>query len=111
MSAGSCAGAASREVLEMSDVITLRAYQQAERDLEVAHARTGLAIHAIVTVLVWAALIAINVVVAPQFPWSPFPVVGMGIGLAFHYIAVRRIDRAVTERQAQIETLAQRHAA
>jgi hypothetical protein len=30
-------------------------------------------------------VIVIKVTIAPEFPWSPFPVVGMSIGLAAHW--------------------------
>jgi 2TM domain-containing protein len=95
-------------VLHVSD-LTLNDYQRAERTFEASRARIGFAVHAVITVLVSAALIAINVIVAPEFPWSPFPVVGMSIGLGFHYyFGIRRIDRSVAGKQAQIETFARR---
>jgi hypothetical protein len=37
-------------------------------------------VHAIVTVLTWPAVIPINVIVAPPFPWSIFVVVGSSLG-------------------------------
>jgi hypothetical protein len=95
----------------MSGAITLEEYQRTERQIEVARARIGLLVHAVITALVSVALIVINVVVAPQFPWSPFPVVGMSIGLGFHYYGVRRVDRAIRERRQEIEAKARAEAA
>jgi len=44
----------------------------------------GLRVHAVVIALVWAALIPVNIFMAPGFPWSVFVVAGTGIGLFFH---------------------------
>jgi len=95
----------------MSRSVTLDEYLEAERTHERHGARIGLLIHGVITALVGAALIAINVIVAPQFPWSPFPVAGMTIGLAFHYFGVRRIDQVLRARQERIKTEAARTAA
>ncbi|HZS15283.1 MAG TPA: 2TM domain-containing protein [Candidatus Dormibacteraeota bacterium] len=84
--------------------ITVREYEAAEKDLEAAGSRRGIAIHAAITVAVSVALVVINVVVASQFPWSPFPVVGMGIGLLVHYLfGVRWLERSVEGHQREIE--------
>ena len=48
--------------------------------------RRGFTIHAIVTLIVWAIVISINVFLADAFPWSAFVVAGMSIGLGVHYI-------------------------
>lgn len=88
----------------MTEQITLNEYEEAERQLFAVEARRGLLVHLAITVAVSAALIIINVVVAPQFPWSPFPVVGMSIGVIFHYVyGVRRLTPAVQARQQAIE--------
>jgi hypothetical protein len=63
---------------------------------------------AIITLIVSVAVIAINVFVAPEFPWSPFPVLGMSIGLAGHYAGTRRLDEVIARRQAEIEAAARR---
>ena len=45
----------------------------------------GLKIHAVVTVFVIIILIAINLLVIPEFLWFILPLLGMSIGLAVHY--------------------------
>ena len=86
--------------------ITLAQYESAERELSMREARIGLVVHAVVTALVWAVLIPINIVVAPEFPWSAFVVVGMGIGLFFHWFGYRRAEIDIRKRQEQIEARA-----
>ena len=83
---------------------TLVEYEEAERNLAAIEAGRGLLIHSIVTVVVAAALIVINVFVAPQFPWSPFPVVGMGLGVLVHYLfGVRWQGRFLRKHQEAVE--------
>jgi hypothetical protein len=84
--------------------ISLDAFEQAERELARVDARRGITVHAIITAVVSIALIAINVFVAPAFPWSAFAVAGMGAGLAFHYyFGFRRVDEHVLEHQRAVE--------
>jgi hypothetical protein len=72
--------------------------------LSPAEARLGLLIHAVITAVVWAILIPINVLVAPEFPWSVFVVAGMSIGLLIHYLfGVRWLGRTVEARQRKVE--------
>jgi len=88
----------------MAAQISIREYEAAEKQLEAERARPGLAIHAVITLVVSIALIVVNVVVAPQFPWSPFPVVGMSIGLLAHYLyGVRWLERSIESHQQAIE--------
>jgi hypothetical protein len=83
--------------------ITLAQYEQAERDITAHDSLVGLKVHAFVTLLVWAALIPINIVVAPQFPWVVFPIAGMAVGLFFHWIGHRHVDADMSRRQDSIE--------
>jgi hypothetical protein len=92
----------------MSGYIGLADYQRAERELAFKRERTGLAVHAIITLIVSVALVAINIFLATEFPWSPFPVVGMSIGLVGHYAGTRRLDEVIARRQAEIEAAARR---
>jgi len=88
--------------------LTVQEYEAAEKDLEAEGSHRGLAIHVVITIAVSAALIVVNVLAVPQFPWSPFPVVGMGIGLLAHYLfGVRWLERSIERHQWEIE----RHAA
>jgi hypothetical protein len=95
----------------MTGNIELNEYLRAEREHEARQARIGLRVHAIITALVCAALIIVNIVVAPEFPWSAIVVAGMGIGLGFHFLGVRRVDRATAEKQERITAVVQRRAA
>lgn len=84
--------------------ISLDTYEEAERKLARAEERRGVWVHAIITVAVSIALIAVNVFVAPAFPWSAFAVAGMTVGLGFHYyFGFRRVDENVTEHQRAVE--------
>jgi hypothetical protein len=84
--------------------ISLQEYENAERVIAQQHARPGLFIHALITVLVSIALVVINIAVASEFPWSPFPVVGMGIGLFMHYwFGYRHLDAELARKQREIE--------
>lgn len=84
--------------------ISLDAYEEAERKLARTEARRGVTVHAVITVLVSIALIAVNVSVAPAFPWSAFAVAGMALGLGFHfYFGSRHVDENVTEHQHTVE--------
>ncbi len=88
----------------MAAPITVEEYEAAERAMAVVEGRRGLLVHAGVTLVVSLALILVNVLVAPQFPWSPFPVVGLGIGVLVHYeFGVRRLEPTLRARQAAVE--------
>ena len=83
--------------------VTLERYEQVEREMTMREARVGLVVHAVVTLVVWAALIPVNVFVAPDFPWSAFVVGGMVIGLFFHWFGYRHADTDIRRRQLDIE--------
>ena len=86
--------------------VTLEQYERAERVVSMREARIGLIVHAIVTAVVWAALVPVNIIVAPEFPWSAFVVAGMGIGLFFHWFGYRHAEGDIRRRQEQIEARA-----
>ena len=84
--------------------VTLARYEQAERDLAHHEARIGLIVHGIITTLVSAGLIVINITVAPEFPWSAFAVAGIVVGLAAHWwFGYQRLDDQLTDQQHRIE--------
>jgi 2TM domain-containing protein len=83
--------------------ITLEQYEAAEREVSLRETLIGLRIHALVIVLVWAALIPINIFVAPEFPWSAFVVAGTAIGLFFHWFGYRHAGQDIRRRQQRIE--------
>lgn len=89
--------------------ISIRDYEQAELSLAGEEGRRGLTIHMAVTALVSLALILVNVLAVPQFPWSPFPVAGMGVGVLVHYLfGVRWQAQALRAHQQAIEQRAAR---
>jgi hypothetical protein len=84
--------------------ITLQDYEQAERVIAHEDARVGLIAHGIVTAVVSALLIVINLTLADHFPWSAFAVVGMTIGLTAHWwFGYRNLDSEVAARQHKVE--------
>ncbi len=88
--------------------ISLNAYEQAERTLGEVEARRGITVHAVITLIVSIALIAVNVFFATEFPWSAFAVTGMLIGLGFHYYyGFLHARQNVEAHQRQIEAMAQ----
>lgn len=97
----------------MSATFRMTEYEEAERALAHDEGRRGFTIHAIVTLIVWAIVIPINMFLADAFPWSAFVVAEMSIGLAVHYIfGVHRLDRSLSTHQRSVEHLAPlRHAA
>lgn len=87
--------------------ITLREYEAAQRAMARENATTGVAVHAIITVLVSAGLIVINITLAPEFPWSVFAVGGMLVGLLAHWwFGYVRLDDQLTRQQHQTEARA-----
>jgi uncharacterized membrane protein YdbT with pleckstrin-like domain len=87
--------------------VTLRQYESAEKQVAAVDARRGMAIHTIITLIVCAALILVNVLVAPEFPWSVFAVAGMLIGVGAHYLfGVRRLGESVEAHQRKVESFA-----
>jgi hypothetical protein len=91
----------------MATAVTLREYEHAERVIAFEGARTGLAVHGIVTALVCVALVLINVALAPEFPWSAFAVAGMTIGLAVHWwFGYRKLDEQLDQKEIAVEAKA-----
>jgi hypothetical protein len=87
--------------------VTLSQYESAEKQVAGVEARRGMAIHTIITLIVCATLILINVLVAPEFPWSVFAVAGMLIGLGAHYVfGVRWLGQSVEAHQRKVERFA-----
>jgi len=83
--------------------LSLEEYKRGELELAIQESRRGLLVHTSITVIVIAALIVINVLLAPEFPWSVFPAIGMSIGVAFHYFGIRHVTRDVHRHQSDIE--------
>jgi hypothetical protein len=87
--------------------VTLEDYEQAERDLAHEEARTGITVHALVTLLVSAILVVVNLTVAREFPWSAFAVGGMLVGLVAHWrFGFQKLDEQLLRQQHRIESRA-----
>jgi type III secretory pathway component EscV len=93
----------------MTTPVTLEEYQRAERAVTQRAAWTGLRIHAVVTALVWAGVILLNVFVAPGFPWSIFVILGTGLGVFFHWYGYRHADDDTRRRQENVVQYARAH--
>jgi hypothetical protein len=92
--------------------ISLERYKVQERRMSAREAKRGFTIHAVVTVAVVVGLVALNVFVASELPWSIFPAVGMSLGLWFHwYFGVRHGDDVMRQHQGEVEREAGRQAA
>jgi hypothetical protein len=91
--------------------ITLQDYEQAERVMAHEGARVGVTVHGIITVLVSALLLVLNLTVAPGFPWSAFAIAGMAIGFGTHWwFGYRHLDMHLTAQQQKTEArAAERH--
>jgi 2TM domain len=90
-----------------TEPVTLDEYEKAQRALAHESATTGVVVHGIVTLLVSAALIVINVTLAPEFPWSAFAVGGMLLGLLAHWwFGYVRLDDQLTRQQQEAEVRA-----
>jgi hypothetical protein len=97
----------------MATTFTLAEYEDADRVVAQEEARHGFAIHAVISLIVSAIVIPINLFVADAFPWSIFVMMGLALGLVVYDIAgVRRIDPSLSGHQHAVEMLAtRRHAA
>lgn len=88
---------------------TLSDYQATERVLAVREAREAFRVHATVYGIVIPILIAVNLLVVPQFLWFFFPIAGWGLGLTAHYVmGYRRAAQEITRHQTRIAAAATR---
>ena len=95
-------------------MLTAEQYRQAEFGYTLAESRRGFKIHAAVYAVVMTGLIVLNSLLIANtdadFPWAAFPLVGWGIGLAFHYVyGFRRAGEEALTRQRNVEEYAERH--
>src|SRR5918998_1035691 len=84
----------------MSSNVTVEPYKKVYRDMIIIREKKAFTIHAMAYAIGNSILIAINLLVVPQFLWFVFPLVGWGSGLAIHYYlgvhtAPRRIEKDV----------------
>ncbi len=84
--------------------MTADEYRSRAREYELNEAKKGLIIHSAVTVVASVILAAVNLTFVPQFPWFIFPVLGMSIGVAVHYLfGVRLAPVFMDEKERRIE--------
>lgn len=90
-----------------TEFVTLDDYEKAQRAMAQEGATTGVVVHGIFTLLVSAALIIINILLAPGFPWSAFAVGGMVLGLLAHgWFGYVKLDDQLTKQQQETEARA-----
>lgn len=88
----------------MSEGVDLETYKRAQREVGVEKEERAFRNHAIVYVLVNAALVAWNFLSDPGTLWFYWPLAGWGLGLAFHYfMGVRSAEEEILQEQAIIE--------
>jgi hypothetical protein len=84
--------------------MTVEEYQKRSREYDMSEARKGLMVHAGITAVVSIVLAIVNLTFVPQFVWFVFPVAGMSIGVAAHYVfGVRLAPRFIDDRERRIE--------
>ncbi|MGG8495133.1 2TM domain-containing protein [Tenacibaculum sp. TC6] len=72
------------------DHLTEYRYARAKKRVEKIK---GFYIHVIVTVLIIPFLIFINIKFVPEFYWFWYPIIGMSVGLFFHWFSVYGADK------------------
>lgn len=87
--------------------ITLAQYKKAYRKIKAKEGKISFFINFTAYVIVNSLLLAINLLLVPQFPWFVFPLVGWGIGLTFHYtFGVHLINKTLDAEEAHFEQVA-----
>jgi Flp pilus assembly protein TadB len=71
--------------------------QQVEQ--EMIHARRKVKVYAVLMVLLWAAVIPVNVIVARQNPWAVFVIAGTGAALLIYWLRYRKAVRELRRYQ------------
>jgi hypothetical protein len=82
----------------MTDDLELR--RLAERRADV---KLGFRTHFMAYLLVNAGLVVINLVTSPGYFWAIWPIIGWGLGLAAHFVAVYHFGGDVRERAVEAE--------
>ena len=91
----------------MNKEIILAQYQKANRELQQKEAKKGCTANFAAYIIVNSALITVNILLAPVFPWAIFPLIGWGIGITMHYtFGVKRLEATLKAEEAKIEQLA-----
>ena len=78
-------GEQAKEVIKMTEGITLKEYERAEAEMRTRKRHANFYTHAALYVLINVLLIVINVAFLPAYPWCLIPLVLWGVGLLAHY--------------------------
>jgi hypothetical protein len=90
----------------MSSNVTLERYKEAYRDIIIRRERKAFTIHTTAYAIGNSILIAINLLLVPQFLWFMFPLVGWGAGLAIHfYLGVHMTPRRIERDESKAENM------
>ncbi|MFI4950355.1 MAG: 2TM domain-containing protein [Caulobacterales bacterium] len=84
----------------MSDNPDYELRRQAERRADV---KLGFQTHLLAYVVVNAGLVAINLVTSPGYFWAIWPIIGWGLGVLAHGIAVFHFGGDLRERAVETE--------
>lgn len=86
------------------DNMSVEEYKRKSRELETSDARKGLIAHVVIVTAVGALLTAINITFVGGFLWCVFPIAGMAVGVAVHYLfGVCLLDRCLEQKETRIE--------
>lgn len=84
--------------------LTVEEYKNKRREYEMSEARKGMVVHVAITGVVCTVLAAVNLIFVPEFLWFIFPLIGMSIGLAAHYIfGIRLAPKIMDDQEKRIE--------
>jgi hypothetical protein len=85
---------------DMSDETEERLRRQAERRADL---RLSFRAHLTAYLIVNAGLVAINLVTSPGYFWAIWPIIGWGLGLAAHWVAIYHLVGDTRERMVEEE--------
>jgi hypothetical protein len=90
--------------------ISVDKYKRAYHDLMMKKAVRDFRVHATIYAVVNAGLVTVNLLTVPQVPWSIYPLVGWGVGLAIHhYFGLRRYPEQLASDELEAERLAREY--
>ena len=85
--------------------VSLEDYKRAYRSVRKDEEKRGLLLHSVAYVVVNAVLVGVNFLTT-EYVWFYWPLIGWGIGLFFHALSVRFLDKKLEEREVKSEFLA-----
>ena len=85
--------------------VSLEDYKSAYRSVRKAEEKRGFLLHLVAYVVVNVGLVGVNLLNS-EYVWFYWPLIGWGVGLFFHGLSVRFLDRRLEEREIKSEHLA-----